>query len=82
MNELVSNATNFRTMADQIDRNAASTFGGAAVIVAPGGLVPPIELHMLNSDDPALFLSTVLTRIQTILKDLEDRARVQGGFGR
>ena len=76
---LPTEATRFLVMADQIERNAASVFGGAAVIVCPGGAIPPIELLMLDaSGDPAQFLGTLLTRIQTTLKDMDEQARMTG----
>ena len=74
----------FHAMADRIDHNSASIFGGAAVIVPPNvtGNETPIELLMLDaSADPATFLSTILSRIQVMLREIEDKQRMQG-FGR
>lgn len=72
----------FRKMAEQIDHNAQSGFGGAAVIVPPGDSGEVIELLLLDSKgDPAQFLSTLMTRIQLMVQDLEAQ-RAQPGFPR
>jgi hypothetical protein len=78
----------FRIMAERIDHNIKADyhFGGAAVIVPPAGsgIEKPIELLILDDNaDPAQFLSTIVTRIQIMLREIEDRARLlQQGFGR
>lgn len=81
----MTDADRFRQMADRIDHNVeASKFGGAAVIVPPtaSGVEQPIELLMLDAHgDPAQFLSTLLTRIQIMLREIEDRQRMTQGFG-
>jgi hypothetical protein len=77
----------FRRMADNIERNGeALGFGGAAVIVPPlaTGTEKPVEILLLDaSGDPAQFLSTVLSRIQIMLKEIDDKQRfAQAGFPR
>lgn len=72
----------FRKMADAIDHNKGSTFGGAAVIIPPGdGEI--IEVLLLDSQgDVAQFLATVGQRLKNIAQKLDDDARRLGGFGR
>jgi hypothetical protein len=76
----------FHAMADRIDHGVErGTFGGAAVIIPPNksGHEQPIELLMLDANaDPAQFLSTILSRLQIMLREIEDRARIQQGFSR
>ena len=69
-------ATLFKEMAEAITHNAGQAFGGAAVVVAPGG-AEPISLLMLDSSaDIATFYATLQTRITLLLKGLEDQQRV------
>lgn len=77
-------AAAFRKMADAIDHNKGkSGFGGAAVIVVPGPDPRVIELLILDaSADPAQFLATIMTRVQQMATELNDKARMQMGFGR
>jgi len=70
----------FRRMADRIEKNADATFGGAVVIVPPSYAGDTIELLMLDAQgDAAQFWGTIATRIQIILKSLDDQRR---GFPR
>ena len=79
----MSNSGLFRVMADKIDHNVGSSFGGAAVIVPPLNGGAPLDILILDSTaDPAQFWSTVLTRAQIVLKALEDQKALQQGFGR
>lgn len=72
----------FHEMARAIEHNAGQGFGGAVVIVPPQGGGEPIELLMLDSKgDVAQFFSTIQTRIQLLLQDLQDKSRISGGFG-
>jgi hypothetical protein len=81
-------ATKFREMADRIDHNVDSRFAGAVVIIPPtaeqggyGG--DPIEILMLDpSGNPAQFWSTLKTRVEITLAELQERERAQTGFGR
>lgn len=70
-------------MAEAIDHNAGkSGFGGAAVIVIPGTDIKTIELLILDSSkDPAQFLATIATRIQQMVQEMNDQARMQMGYG-
>lgn len=74
-------STAFRKMADAIDHNAEkSVFGGAAVIVPPGGHGVPVELLMLDGTaDVAQFYSTLLTRLQIVVEGLKSQQRQ--GYG-
>ena len=88
MNDLVERAPNvaadrFRTMAQAIDHNAGETFGGAAVIIPPANGGEPIELLILDlKADPAQFWSTIKTRIEIKLAELDDLRRNNQAFGR
>lgn len=69
-------------MADRIDHNKDSTFGGAAVIVPPqNGGEAVVVLVLDEKGDPAQFWGTILTRSQLEIEKLKDRARMQQGFG-
>ncbi len=70
----------FTLMADRITHNAGAEFGGAAVIFPPGQ-GKPIELLMLGPGDAAQFLSTVMTRIQLLMKESDEEQRRLQGFG-
>ena len=75
------NSVAFKEMAVKIDHNVHSTFGGAAVIVAPDG--DKVELLLLDaSADPAQFWGTVSSRIEIILENYKDKVRQQRAFGR
>lgn len=72
----------FRRMADQIDRNEGSAFGGAVVICPPGG-GDPVELLMLNSlKDPAQFWGAVDATVKFALANLDEQARNAQAFQR
>ena len=77
----------FEQMAKRIAHNRASEtaggFGGAAVIIPPADGGEPIEFLIDDAKgDPALFYSTLLTRVQFALKEIEDRQRKGMAFGR
>lgn len=75
-------ATILRRMADHLDRNKEASFGGCAVIVPPS-TNETIEVLILDSSgDAAQFLSTILTRIQTIQVEMAATAKRQAAFGR
>jgi len=76
----------FRRMAARIDHNAPidpagkALFGGAAVIIPPDNGGQPVELLILDaSSDPAQFWGTILTRINILVQQLEEKRRT--GFG-
>jgi len=64
----------FRTMAARIDRNP-SEFGGACVIVPPGG-GDPIEFLVLDpKGDLSHFYASIQTKLQVQLEELKDKQR-------
>ena len=72
----------FRVMADLIDRNVNSTFGGAVVIIPPPEGGDPIEMLMLDvTADAGQFWSTIKTRIEIKLNQMDEKARAQAAFG-
>jgi hypothetical protein len=78
-----SNADPFRKMADRIEHNKDAGFGGACVIIPPGGVGEPIEVLLLdNAADPAQFYSTVATRIQITLEKVQAQNAQNVAFGR
>ena len=78
-----SNASDrFRIMADLIDRNVNSTFGGAVVIIPPFEGGDPIEMLMLDvTADAGQFWATIKTRIEIKLNQMDEKARAQATFG-
>ena len=76
-------AERFTAMAAAIEHNAGATFGGAVVIIPPPNGGEPIELLILDlKADPAQFWSTIKTRIEIKLAELDERQRSQQAFGR
>lgn len=72
----------FDLMHHRIVHNAANAFGGAAVIVPPEGGGESIEILLLDSKgDPAQFWSTVRSRIEIKLAELDAAQRNQTAFG-
>jgi len=79
---MMSKAAQFRTMADRIDHNQGSTFGGAAVIMPPDNGGDPVELLIIDAKaDPAQFWGTILTRAQMEVQKLQDKSQIQQAFG-
>jgi len=77
---MTDQAEPFRVMAERIEHNDSASFGGAAVIMPPGG--QPIELLLLDPNaDAAQFLATIATRIQVLVKEIENQQRMQQGYG-
>ena len=75
-----TDAQRFARMAQRIEHNKDSTFGGAFVICVPGGMVPPLEALILDATgDPAQFLMVLQTKIQTVLEEIKAK---QGVYGR
>lgn len=73
----------FRQMADRIDHNEASGFAGAVLIVPPPGGGDVIEMLVLDPQpDVAQFYSTLATRIQNSLTNLDTANRQARAFGR
>jgi hypothetical protein len=72
-------AEKFRAMADRIDRNPQE-FGGACVIIPPGG-ADSIEFLLIDSKgDVAQFYGAVMTKVQVVMEEMKDqqRHRLQG----
>ncbi len=67
-------AERFRAMADRIERNPQE-FGGACVIIPPGG-GEGIEFLLIDSKgDIAQFLGAVMTKIQVVMEEMKDQQR-------
>jgi hypothetical protein len=76
-----SNADRFRKMAERIEHNTDSTFGGAFVICVPGGIVEPMESLILDSKGDAVqFLNLLQFKIQSLLEDIKEQERKRTGF--
>ena len=72
-------AERFRAMADRIERNPQE-FGGACVIIPPGG-GEGIEFLLIDvKGDMAQFYSAIQTKIQIVLKEMEDQQRRLQGY--
>ena len=74
-----SRAIPLLAMAERIERNKDAPFGGAFVIIPPGG-TPQDMLILDNSGNAAIFWSTLQTRVQIALSELDEGNR-SGGFG-
>ena len=75
-----SDADRFARMAERIEHNKDSTFGGAFVIIVPGGLVEPMEALILDGKgDAAQFLMLLQGKITNLMEDLKARERAQYG---
>lgn len=78
----MSNSDSFKKMAERIEHNAGSKFGGAAVVIPPQNGGDPVELLILDEKgDPAQFWGTLLTRAQMEVSKIEERNRIAQGFG-
>ena len=77
-----SNADRLRRMADRIDHNADSPFGGVCVIIPPVAGGNPIEFMLLDpSVDPAQFWSAIVTKVKFELEHAEaERRRIMGSI--
>jgi hypothetical protein len=73
-------ATPFEAMATQVRHNGHASFGGAFVIVPPvaGGTEPIVTLVLDPKQDPILFWSSVKSKIEMVLAQLDEAARMQG----
>jgi hypothetical protein len=81
MSEQIDKAISFRSMANKIDLNTSSGFAGAFVIVPPDG--DPQDLLLLDSNaNPAIFWSTLKTRVEIALAELDAQERQTGYGGR
>lgn len=78
-------ADRFRQMADKLELNGLSDFGGAFVVVPPvhsdGG--DAIETLILDSQqDPAQFWSILKTKAEIVLSQMADKQRQGQAFRR
>lgn len=72
-------AAPFRRVADKVETNRDNGFAGAFVIVPPDG--EPQDLLLLDGNaSPIIFWSTLKTRVDIALAELEQNER-QGPFG-
>jgi len=70
-------AERFKAMADRIERNPQE-FGGAVVIVPPGG-GEPIEFLLIDAKgDLGQFLGTIKTKIEVYLEELRSTQQQRG----
>ena len=66
----------FSDMAALVAHNAQNSFGGACVIVPPPNAGANVELLMLDPKvDPAQFWSTLKTKIEIVLAELDAKHR-------
>jgi len=73
----------FRVMAEKIEHNQGSAFGGAIVILPPAqGGDPVAYLSLDEAGDPVLFWSTVRTQVEQALEKLTKNSVVAQTFGR
>lgn len=80
LDEIEQRAKLFDEMAAQIRLNHAAKFGGAFLMVPPGG--DPFSSLMLNQEEPSIFWAAVKTLAEVAMGQLERQARGQQGFGR
>lgn len=77
-----THADRLRRMADRIDHNTDSPFGGVCVIIPPAGGGNPLEFLTLDANqDPVQFWGTIATKIKLALDDAEAERRRTLGFG-
>ena len=69
----------FTQMAEKIERNPE--FGGAVVIVPPGSEEPVTWLIVDDKSDILRFWVKLKTDIDATIQRLDERARLQSGFG-
>lgn len=74
-------ALRFDAMAARIRRNGTDSFGGAFLLMPPGGVGAAIELLTLSDQNPGYFWDMVFMTIQEERKRVQDIAARQRGFG-
>lgn len=75
-------ADRFRQMAERIDHNAASAFGGAYVIIPPRSAFTPWDVLVLDTqEDPAQFLMVLQAKISAALDEIRQKEARAGAFG-
>lgn len=76
-------AAPFAAMAEQIRHNGSTSFGGAFVIVPPAiGGEPIVTLVLDPRQDPILFWSSVKSKVDMVLAQLDEAARGHQAFRR
>jgi hypothetical protein len=70
----------FDEMAASIKHNKGQGFGGACVIVPPGGENTISLLLLDGAQDPAQFFALVKTKCEIALNAIDDKHRQAGGF--
>lgn len=79
MEDTVNHSDPFRRVAEKIEINKDNGFAGAFVIVPPQG--EPQDMLLLDSSaSPVIFWSTLKTRVDIALEELDEAER-RGGFG-
>ena len=77
-----THADRLRRMADRIDHNADSPFGGVCVIIPPINGGPAVEFLTLDDTmDPVQFWATIATKIKMAHENAEAERRRLMGFG-
>lgn len=72
-----------RAMADQIDKNEGSGFGGCFVICPPEGGGKPISVLLLdNANDAAQFWGLIGPKAQIALAEITQQQKAPPGFPR
>ena len=74
------NGIPFAAMAERVRHNADARFGGAAVLVPPGG-DEMVELLVLQISEPIVFWATLKSMVQQRLDALEQAQRQAGPYG-
>lgn len=67
-------------MADKIDLNDIASFGGAFVVVSPGGSANVETLIIDPTQNAAQFWGILMTRAQLALQQIQDEERQVGGM--
>ena len=77
-------AGRFRAMADAIELNGITTFGGAFVVIPPTEGGDALETLVLDSkQDPVMLWMLLKTKCETEITALDQKQRSQGGvYGR
>lgn len=71
----------FRAMAARIDLNAETGFGGACVIIPPGGDAHDM-LILDTAESPVIFWATLKSRVDIALAEIDQAERSgMSGFG-
>lgn len=70
----------FREIAEKIDKNDLSDFGGAFLLVPPEG--QPLSNIFIGSKDPVAFLALLKTKVETLMNEAEQREKQRQGFVR